>query len=220
MSDEPSAASQGETRARVSGVPSFPGAGPWDSAQHPDLPTALHWVLEQFNRTQATTADIWQAEPHRGCTIIRTRDKELLLLGAHDDTVMRAAAAQLDDYGYREAALPGATSLAVLRPHLSTRVFNQLARHGFTTVEQVAAVPDIALMDIRLMGGSSVAAIRDALATVKAALHPAEDVQLTTAQVTELIQLLAVLSTYAEGHGNHALAARAEAFLVGLQPRA
>jgi hypothetical protein len=221
MGDEPSAESLGEFNARVAGVPSFPGAGPWDSVRHPDLPAALHWVLEQVDRARATTADLWQAEePNLGCTLIRTRGKELLLLSTHtDETVARATAALLENHGYHEAVLPGATALAVLRRHLSTRVYNQLTRHGFTTVEQVAAVPDAALMDIRLVGGPSIAAIRETLAAVKAALHPVEDVQLTTAQVAELIQLLAVLSTYAEGHGNHALAARADAFLIGLNPR-
>jgi DNA-directed RNA polymerase alpha subunit len=49
------------------------------------------------------------------------------------------------------------------------RIYNMLAREGFSTVEQVAAVPDTALLDIRSMGGPSLTAVRDATATVGAA---------------------------------------------------
>lgn len=39
---------------------------------------------------------------------------------------------------------PG-TPLAELRPHLSARAINILDREGFTTVEQVAVLPDTTL---------------------------------------------------------------------------
>ena len=108
------------------------------------------------------------------------------------------------------------TALVVLRPHLSSRVYNLLTREGFTTVEEIAARDDFALLDIRTMGLPSIAAIREATATVRAEGIAATALHLDAGKTRELVWLLSTLSAYAEGQGSRDVARRADAFLLGL----
>lgn len=220
VSDEDQAGLCGPIKTYVDGVVSFPGAQWWDQLKHPDLPTALHSVLELFDRTAgARTGHLTQADdPHRSVRLFRVRAKEVLVLpDEHDAASARSVIALLPCRGYRATATANNhTPLTALRPPLSLRVFNQLAREGFTTVEQVTAVPDTALMDIRGMGGPSITAIRDAIAAVTTTTVPTGDVRLDAEQVRDLTGLLTTLNAYAQGHGSHDIARRADAFLLSL----
>jgi hypothetical protein len=73
----------------------------------------------------------------------------------------------------REGRIPGwslnemtgtATPLVALRPLMTPRTFRTLEREPFTTVEEVATLPDHALVDLRHIGEKSVAEIRTAIA--------------------------------------------------------
>lgn len=205
----------GRIRARVDGVPSFSGAR-WDEYRvHADLPAALEWVLGQLDQSwRPTTAHLWQEERlHRRATLYQAGDKDLVVLADDVDVV----ASLLPRRGYRAKPLDSSTPLAALRPQLPARVYNMLSREGFTTVEQVAALSDTALMTIRKMGESSLTALRDAIAVAAPAKPvPARGVRLGAAQVRELVELLSTLSSYAEGRNNRDLARRADAFLLTL----
>ncbi len=71
------------------------------------------------------------------------------------------------------------TPIEALRPHLAARQFKPLAMtgwggaQGFTTVEQVEAASDLDLLDVRLIGMSTLRAIRAATARVRNTPPPA-----------------------------------------------
>lgn len=55
--------------------------------------------------------------------------------------------------GWRLHELPAAqTSLKDAEPLLGPRIYAMLDRYGFTTLEEIAAVPDLGLLDIRHFG--------------------------------------------------------------------
>lgn len=68
------------------------------------------------------------------------------------------------------------TPLEVAEPMLGHRAYKLLAREGFTTLEDLAPVPDEALMKLRNLGPRSLAAIHEALASYSQATvaHPSE----------------------------------------------
>ncbi|HWR46222.1 MAG TPA: DNA-directed RNA polymerase subunit alpha C-terminal domain-containing protein [Pseudonocardiaceae bacterium] len=68
------------------------------------------------------------------------------------------------------------TPLEVAEPTLGHRAYKLLAREGFTSLEDLAAVPDEALMRLRNLGPKSLDAIHQALAAYSEATvaHPSE----------------------------------------------
>jgi len=68
------------------------------------------------------------------------------------------------------------TPLEVAEPTLGRRVYKLLAREGITTLEDLAAVPDEALMKLRNLGPKSLDVIHQALAAYSEATvaHPSE----------------------------------------------
>src|SRR5258705_456720 len=75
---------------------------------------------------------------------------------------------------------------------LTSRIHNALAREGFPAVEEVTAVPDAGLWDVRGMGPVSINAIRDASAAVRTYRYPDDQdvVTLSGDKVRELASLL------------------------------
>lgn len=63
--------------------------------------------------------------------------------------------------GWRLHELPDTTTpLSALRPHLESRYYNLLDRHGFTSVEEATAAPDAGLLQLRNAGPRFVEALR------------------------------------------------------------
>ncbi|WP_329243067.1 hypothetical protein OG417_45255 [Actinoallomurus sp. NBC_01490] len=72
------------------------------------------------------------------------------------------------------------TPLSTLRPHLESRYYNLLDRHGFTSVEEATATPDAGLLQLRNAGPRFVEALRAIVAepdTRKMAVTRPADIQ-------------------------------------------
>ena len=125
----------------------------------------------------------------------------------------REVARLLPARGYEQLLLPEpATPLITLGPMLPSRVLNCLLREGYSSVEQIAVLPDAALHDMRSMGTIGISQIRDAIATLGVAPAAAPvPVTLPAEQAGELARLLADLGALALAH-EHDLAERAATF--------
>jgi hypothetical protein len=157
-------------KARVAGVA---GGSPFASVEHTDSVAALRWVLRQFVQERtATTGHVWAADgPRDGVVLYRIEGQEVLIVG---DAGMAAVAREyLPRHGWRVYPTPTpGTPLAELRAYVSVRTFNMLAREGFATTEQVAVLPDAALLAIRGFGGPTLETVRRALGTMSARHYP------------------------------------------------
>jgi hypothetical protein len=119
----------------------------------------------------------------------------------------RAIAELLSARGYRQVLPDGFTPLETLRPLVSNRVLNCVLREGYTSVEQVAMLPDAVLRQMRSMGTGGIAELRAALGVPQ----PGEAVRLDAAQALEVAAVLTALASLANEHAEHDLAARARA---------
>ncbi|MFF5230239.1 hypothetical protein [Dactylosporangium sp. NPDC000521] len=115
---------------------------------------------------------------------------------------------------------PG-TDLATIRGALGPRVYNTLVRDGITTVEDLAAIPDMGLLDLRLMGPGSIERIRTAVVLhtstpANSSAGSAGPVTLTPGQAREARTLLGVLAVMSQARGDDATAVRADAVCAAL----
>lgn len=198
-------------RAVIEGV-SRDLANPVD---HATPESALHWVLRILAESpSAASARVWMPDaPSNGVHLYPLEPRgEVLVVG--DSPLADLAREQLPLHGWLVRPRPGrATPLIELRPHLSSRTFNILAREGFTTVEQLAALPDRTLLSVRHFGVPTLESVRRALATVTAHHYPANaSVVLDAMQLCELDELLGILGVYAHARGQGDVCRRALAF--------
>jgi hypothetical protein len=216
MTDTPETLMPGEIEARLDGALLDPRVEVWKGVSYPNINAAMQAVMPRFRQSGAWTFHLWQAGDFRsGITAVRTNSGALILLDHGNADAAAAVAALLPDYGYQQFLPSSVTPLASIRWQAPSRVYNMLTRHGFTTIEQVAACPDLALMDVNGMGDKSINALRDVVAETKAA-NLDGPIELSADQLSELVKLLGLLSSYAQGQGNVALSRRAEKFLTEL----
>uniref|UniRef100_UPI003F49AAFA DNA-directed RNA polymerase subunit alpha C-terminal domain-containing protein n=1 Tax=Actinoplanes sp. CA-151224 TaxID=3239904 RepID=UPI003F49AAFA len=211
----------GPIHALVHGAPIHQGID--RPVTFPTLPAALDWVLATLARHNRASARFWtESGPYRTVTLVPVREAEMLLVAARyegegenrrqvpDPGAHQVVARLLPAHGYREVVLPEpGTPLHTLAPRLPSRVINCLLREGYTTVEQVAAVPDVALHDIRSLGVKGIGELRAASAGGTPA--PAVTVVLTSEQADAVAGLLAALGELARAHGRPDLAEQAAA---------
>ena len=90
-----------------------------------------------------------------------------------------------------------------------------MIREGFASVEELAAVPDAGLREIRHVGRGAITEVRDVIAAART-VNVADDqvVTLSGGQARELASLLATLAVYAAARNQHDVARRAEAFSI------
>ncbi|WP_018351954.1 DNA-directed RNA polymerase subunit alpha C-terminal domain-containing protein [Longispora albida] len=125
--------------------------------------------------------------------------------------------------GWQIASLPvPGTALRDVAGQLDSRVYNAVARSGYRTLEEVAAVCDGALLDIRGFGSKSVDNLRGVVAAQLAkpgtALIDDRPVTFTGPQVRELASLLGNLIDITTARGSDAIARRASDMLAALRP--
>jgi hypothetical protein len=208
------------TKARVTGVPG--GGGVSDPTLHLNPRATLQWVLSQFDIYQtATSARLWASDDlHNRASLYRADSKLAVVVGDDDLAGVLRRLFPCHGWRLRPTPIPG-TPLSKLHPALGNRIFNALAREGFTSVEEVAAVPDIALADLRGMGLASITAIRSVIAAASTNSYPDDDivVMLSGGQLRELASLLATLAGYAEARGQADIAGRAQAFIADALPQ-
>ncbi|MGH3720396.1 MAG: DNA-directed RNA polymerase subunit alpha C-terminal domain-containing protein [Pseudonocardiaceae bacterium] len=163
------------------------GAGPWPYALGPDPADAspeeaLREVLREFESHPYScySAAAWVASGNGtgGRTLVYRRPGRVVhvvgtsKLAEFFRELLRAGVA-----GWTLHPMPATrTPLAVAEPTLGHRAYKLLAREGVTTLEDLAAVPDEALMKLRNLGPRSLDAIHQAVAAYSEATvaHPSE----------------------------------------------
>ncbi|GLW28593.1 hypothetical protein Areg01_15330 [Actinoplanes regularis] len=223
----------GGIAAWVLGAPPDPRHGGGTARDNPALfpavAPAVDWMLEMLERHRKVTG--WLArvplELYRSVRVVRISDTELLLAAAWygqdhefatkvpDYEAVQTVAQLLPGRGYRQVALPEpGTPLETLHKRLATRVLNTLLREDYTTVEQVAVLPDAALRDMRSVGTIGIAELRTTLAELgmTAAAPDAAAVTLSAEQATDLAELLNLLGGLARRYGEPKLAMRTAVF--------
>ena len=210
----------GPTEAEVSWVPTGFGPQAYDPVRHATPRAALQWVLSQFDtHLTAVSARLWASDnPHDNAVLYRADDmaghRAAVVIGDDEMAVVLRGLFPCDQWRLRITPIPG-TPLTTLQPSLGTRIYSTLTREGFITVEEVAAVSDRALIDIRGIGPGSINTIRDALAAARTPSWPEDTlVTLSGPQVRELTSLLATLTVYAEACGKSDVVRRAHAFIA------
>ena len=125
-------------------------------------------------------AHIWPAtdprevDHHDAVLLVRRPDRRVHLvaageLGEHLRQLLRG---WVD--GWRLHELPVTqTPLTDAEPLLGPRVYAMLARYGYTTVEEIAAVPDLGLLDIRYFGPKTRLVVDAVLAAYRLVDDPA-----------------------------------------------
>jgi hypothetical protein len=145
----------------------------WDPLLADGVPAALRAVLSEFDR-RAYCADghVWITPRDnggdRGCNeynralLVRCEGRRVLVVG-HDPVAHEVRALLAKGFaGWDLQRLPEPqVLLETAEPILGHRAYNMLTREGFRTVDEVAATPDAALLNIRNIGQKSLAAIHD-----------------------------------------------------------
>lgn len=179
---------------------------------------ALHWLLEQLELHPGAVRAYLLKQPyphwHGRIDVFRVDPKTIVITG--DEDFAAAVRKLLPCRGWWQRCLPTpGTPTETLSCWLPNRMVNALLRDHFTTVEQIAVVPDAALLTIRGVGASSVAPIRDAIIAATGDVHDNRPVlRLASEQQRELVALLSILTDHAQALDDHDTAARVQAFLT------
>jgi hypothetical protein len=148
-------------------------SGMWHPVLANGVAAALHAVLSEFDR-HAYCADghVWINPEdnggdrgrieHNRALLVRCPGRRVLVVG-HDPVAHEVRALLADGCaGWDLYRLPEKqVLLEEAELMLGHRAYNMLTREGFRTVEEVAATPDAALLNIRNIGPKSLAAIQD-----------------------------------------------------------
>lgn len=155
-------------RIRVEGVTPLWDAGVPDPVDG-GAEGALREVLEDFeSRPYCHSAYAWVSREDGDdgrVLMFRRPGRKVHVVGA-SDLAERLRELLGDGFvGWALHPVPATrTLLKVAEPTLGHRVHNMLSREGFITIEEVAATPDEALLDLRNLGTKSLNAIHAAVA--------------------------------------------------------
>jgi hypothetical protein len=161
----------------------------------------------------AFAARVWasSAGGGGGVQVYRRPDKTVVVVGRN--VLADLVRAALPVHGWDACPLPmSGTPLSTLREEVGERTFSMLRREGFATVEEVAAVPDSGLLDLRNMGLTTLGALRMAISTQRLDTS-GEPVTLSAYHVTELRMLLNRLTSQAKPDKKAVLMREATVFL-------
>jgi len=182
---------------------------------------ALERALDAFDRDRTTGGVPLRVGTSGEVSLFPREDKSVVVIGhnALGDAVRSA----LPVRGWCAHRLPAeVTLLSTLWDELGGRTVLILRRAGFLSIDEVAAVPDVGLLDIRNLGMPTIAKIR-----MVAAAHRAETVTgpvtLSAYHTGELLTLLKRLITHTnplrKDELAHAVATFIAEALPGASPR-
>ena len=128
------------------------------------------------------------------CRCTPRRDKTVVVVGRNRLADVVRDALPVDNW-QRHALPTSVTLLSALRDRMGTRTFPLLRREGFTSIEEVTAVPDLGLLDIRNMGSTTISALR-MIAVESRIGTDGGPATLSEYHAGELLMLLKVLLTH------------------------
>jgi hypothetical protein len=173
---------EGRLRVHVDGAVIYRGLASESSGPAPEHPgEALGRVLTAWKAHELSVyAHIWRVTDlrkvdHRDAVLlVRRPDRRVHLVGAGElgEQLRQLLRGGVD--GWRLHELPATqTPLTDAEPLLGPRVCAMLARNGFSTLEEIAAVPDLGLLDIRHFGRKTQLVVDAALAAYRLLDDPA-----------------------------------------------
>jgi hypothetical protein len=179
----------------------------------PTVRAALEHVVGVFEAFfLAFAARVWASRGGGDVVqVYRRADRSVVVVGRN--ALADRVRAALPANGWNISALPmSETPLSTLREAVGERTLSMLRREGFTTVEEVAAVPDSGLLDLRNMGLTTLGTLRMAIAAQRLDTG-GEPVTLSGYHVTELRMLLKRLASQAKPDKKADLMREVTAFL-------
>ena len=198
-------------RVQVAGLPQGQDVRQNAEYETVTVTAAIEHALGAFETHYGGVRALLQADRAGDMSLYRRDDKTIVVVGQNPLADAVRDALPID--GWRSHSLPHrVTLLSTVREALGTRTFSLLRREGFTSIEEVAAVPDRGLLDIRNMGSTTIATLRMIAATgcVDTASGP---VTLSEYHAAELIMLLKVLLTHLKPQRKDELSKAVSAFI-------
>jgi hypothetical protein len=151
-------------------------------------------------------------------SLYRTDGKTVVVVGRNP--LADAVRGALPVSGWSSHPLPDrVTLLSTVRETLGTRTFSLLRREGFTSIEEVTAIPDPGLLDIRNMGSTTIATLR-MIAAERGIDTAGASVTLSEYHAAELLMLLKVLLTHVKPQRKDELSQAVSAFIEEAFPAA
>jgi len=133
--------------------------------------SVLLTVTAQFGDPEVLSSRVYRPETYHpyppGVLLFPLDGQRLHVVGADDlATEIRQVLRKGAIPGWSLHEITGATTpIGVLRSLVTARTFGVLEREPFTTIEEVATVPDRALLDLRHVGEKTIEEIRTAIAS-------------------------------------------------------
>jgi hypothetical protein len=150
--------------------------------------------------------------------LFRRDDRTVVVVG--QGAIADAVRTAMPVRGWVGHSLPErVTFLSTLRERLGTRTFSLLRREGFTTLEEVVAVPDGGLLDIRNLGSSTIATLRMTAAEERAR-SGGGPVTLSDYHAAELLMLLKELLAHVKPQRKDELTRAVSEFVEAAFPAA
>lgn len=181
---------------------------------------ALDWLLEQLDlNPRAVRGYLLRGHGLYGrvrIDVYRVDQRAMIVTGEEDLAAAVRRLLPCRSWWQRLLSTPGRPA-ETLSPWLPNRILNALLREQLTTVEQLAAVPDAALLTIRGLGASSVQPIREAITAAAGPVankHGWPLLSLAYEQQRELMALLSILTDHARALDDQDTADRAQEFLT------
>jgi hypothetical protein len=179
----------------------------------PDIGAATAEVLHVFTSNPSAAVARVRYEEAGGCevTLYRRDDATIVAIGSGEVVDSVRSCLPLDGWGLYETPRPG-TPLIAVKDRLGLRLYNLLAREGFSAIEELAAIPDAGLLEVRRIGMPSLEHIRE---IVGPAPGPSSrgGLMLTLRQVAELHTLLLTLVDSLHPDAREVLGQRANDFI-------
>jgi hypothetical protein len=198
-------------RVQVAGLPQWEDVR--QNVEYETVTAAIEHTLGAFETRYGYggVRALLRADRSGDVSLFRRDDKTIVVVGQNPLADAVRDALPID--GWHSHPLPHrVTLLSTVRETLGTRTFSLLRREGFTSIEEVTAVPDRGLLDIRNMGSTTIATLRmiAARGCVDTASGP---VTLSEYHAAELIMLLRVLLTHLKPQRKDELSKAVSAFI-------
>lgn len=196
-------------QVQVAGLPQWEDVR--QNVEYETVTAALEHVVGAFETHYGGFSALLHADRVGDVSLYRTDGKTVVVVGRNP--LADAVRGALPVSGWSSHPLPDrVTLLSTVREALGTRTFSLLRREGFTSIEEVTAIPDRGLLDIRNMGSTTVATLR-MIAAGRGVDTAGGPVTLSEYHAAELLMLLKLLLTHVKPQRKDELSQAVGAFI-------